>query len=59
MNACKTERRIKRRNLDERAKYYAILPRWVLDGVRRTRRVLIHPAVRRERSKTENKGLVR
>lgn len=52
MNACKTKRRIKRRNLDKRAKYSTILHRSVLDGVRRTRRVLIYPAVRRESSKT-------
>lgn len=39
MNACKTKRRIKQRYLDKRAKYSAILPRWVLDSVRRTKRV--------------------
>lgn len=51
MNDCKTNRQIKRRNLDERAKYSAILHIWGLDGVRRTKRVLIYPAVRREKTK--------
>lgn len=45
MNDCKTNRRIKRRNLDERAKYSTILHKWGFDGVRRTKRVLIYPAV--------------
>lgn len=48
MNGCKTNRRIKRLNMDERAKYSTILHKWVFDGVRRTKRVLIYPAVRRE-----------
>ena len=51
MNDCKTNRRIKRRYLDERAKYSAILPRWGCDCVRRTKRGLIYPAVRREKTK--------
>lgn len=45
MNGCKTNRRIKRRYLDERARYSAILHIWGLDGVRRTERVLVYPAV--------------
>lgn len=45
MNDCKTNRRIKRRNLDERAKYSTILHKWGFDGVRRTKRVLIYTAV--------------
>lgn len=52
MNICKTNRRIKRRNLDKRAKYSVILHKWGLDGVRRTKRVLIYPAVRREKTKS-------
>lgn len=49
MNGCKTNRRIKRRNLDERAKCSTILHKWGFDSVRRTKRVLIYPAVRREK----------
>jgi hypothetical protein len=45
MNVCKTNRRIKRRSLDERARYSAILHIWGLVGVRRTKRVLVYPAV--------------
>lgn len=51
MNVCKTNRRNKRRNLDERAKYSTILHKWGFDGVRRTKRVLIYPAVRWESTK--------
>lgn len=51
MNACKTKRRIKRRNLDEMAKYSAILNRGALDVLRRTIRLLVYPAVRRESTK--------
>lgn len=57
MNGCKTNRRIKRRNLDERAKYSTILHKWGFDSVRRTKRVLIHPAVRREKLKHKYKKL--
>lgn len=52
MNDCKTNRRIKRRNMDERTKYSALLHGLGFDSVRRTVRVLIHPAVRRENTKT-------
>lgn len=51
MNICKTNRRIKRRNMDGRAKYSAILHGLGFDGVRRTGRVLIYPDVRRENTK--------
>lgn len=51
MNVCKTKRRIKRRKLDGRAKCSTIIHKWGLDGVRRTKRVLIYPAVRREKTK--------
>ena len=53
MNICKTNRRIKRRNMDGRAKYSEILTRLGFDGVRRTERVLNYPAARRENTKTQ------
>ncbi|MFP9230870.1 hypothetical protein A0E43_19190 [Pectobacterium cacticida] len=56
MNACKIKRRIKRRNLDKRLKYSLILTRRAIDSVRRTKGVLIYPAVRRETPK--NKKIV-
>lgn len=52
MKDSKTNRRIKRRYLDERAKYSTILHGLGFDSVRRTGRVLIYPAVRREKTKS-------